>query len=175
MFNVKENGLLYKFHRFHGSQVGMDLRGGYTVTLCELFWSTLGWIIADIALLLVFIPIASIVVYSLFSAFVGLPLLLLGIEVPLLISAAAYIGYILVAGIGVIICIIEYDNIQKYGEGDILTKMCPDWMENSFGKYFKDEIDYSKPYTPKQPSLIVSYYRAFKDKVCPLVKLEKGK
>lgn len=154
--NINKNSWHFKLLDYFDHNVVWHLQRGDNVSLCNYFWNVIGALLKVLAIIgggAVVTVVVGIILYALFGSLMYLLLPLTGplfdyklYEVGLAVLIFA-LGITTVAGICATI------------GGDM--KIVP--------KYLKpNKTEDSKP-----PSLFLSWLKAKKDKVCPLVKLEE--
>lgn len=160
---INKSSWHYKLNKWDSSWVHEKLRRGRTVGLCEYFWGT----VKSALSLTMWVAIASIC-FSLLCWFVllfiiglsGFFITLFGGE-ELLSGLPLEVTKIFSLSLFIIIFYITIASIYLTIKGEI--PLMPTWLSS-------DDVDIIKPV--KEPSLFMSYYKAWKSKVCPIIELE---
>lgn len=167
-FKVKKSGLSWWLHTKFQSTVYWNEYG--QISLCFYFWNTVFQYIKAVGLVIVALLAALlgiVVLLVLFNFLLGIILFTtqqfylfdnyISIElfVPLLLLSFSGIAGINLA------CLLEYLAV-----GRTPIQVFPDYMKKWVKKI---EV---KPAKEKQPSMLIAYLKAAKQKVCPLVEFE---
>ena len=170
-YKIKKNGLLWKLHQEFYSEVYQKLLIGEPVGLCLFFWNTL-WqmlkgLVAGIMVLLVVIALL-LGAYLVLSWVVGLVALsLFGVFLPYINYEWVYLCTILVLGAGYFFICVE-GFLKAIGSNSGTMKVAPEYMTKIMPKSSTKKAKQ----VAKQESLVISYWRAFKGKVCPIIEVE---
>jgi len=167
-YKIKKDGLIWKLHEEFNSEVYNKLCDDTPVGLCLFFWNTLLQIIKAVGALAFVIIMCGILVavaafllnwsIALISAAFGYILPFVNYELGLLQTLL-----VLVISIGFIVVELF---LKAIGSDSAQMKVVPSYLTNLLPE--KKEVVKDKP-----QGLVVSYWKAFKGKVCPLIQVEE--
>lgn len=155
--NINKNSWHFKLLKHFYHEVVYDLSHGHNVTLCSYFWSVVGALLKVLAIIGGVTVVTAGVGIILYGFFGSLMYLLLPLTGPLFDYKLYEVGLsVLIFAL----CITVVGGIMGAITGDM--KVVPNYLKHN-------KTEYNKP-----PSLFLSWLKAKKDKVCPLVKLEEN-
>lgn len=155
--NINKNSWHFKLLDYFDHEVIFDLHYGNSVSLCKYFWNVIGALLKVLATIgggVVVTIMAGIVLYAFFGSLMYLLLPLTG---PLFDYKLYEVGVTILT---FALCVAVVGGIIGTVNGDM--KLVPNYLKRT-------KIADDKP-----PSLFLSWLKAKKDKVCPLVKLEEN-
>lgn len=167
MFNyeISRKGLWFKLHKFARTANHEELYCKEETNICSWFWK--GWVILGVIILT--IPFLLILIYiTVVNWVLVLVTGALGVFLPWLdVYDAIFFTFI------VLFALVVYGGglLADSFEGDI------PWIPAYISKYLPKKIGsrYIRPTKKHQPSLISTYYSAYKAKMCFKVKVEELK
>lgn len=167
-YKIKKDGLIWKLHKEFNSEVYNKLCDDKPVGLCLFFWNTLlqvfkflGMCIAS----LFAIGLCLVALWGVLSWAVGLVLAAFGILLPFINYhwVAVATGSILVLGT---LFILAELFLKLIGSDSATLDIAPKYLTNLLPE--KKEVVKDKP-----QGLAVSYWKAFKGKICPIVEVKE--
>lgn len=164
---MKQNSWHFKLHKFLGTSTYYSLRYGKQVGLCEYFWKT----IIAMLLFIAVVGVCSLVLFAtVLNPIIYLFTTLSGLGLGYYDSDLLELGMIF---IWINLACISWIGAGLAAEGRI--KVFPKWFPVDrwvdFSK-LKAKFSSKEDNTTKEPSLILQYLKAKKDKFCPMLKLE---
>ena len=169
-YKIKKNGLLWKLHQEFYSEVYQKLRSDEPVGLCLFFWNTLWQMLKGLVVCIVLLALACIALLTIYLALswaVGLiGLAVFGVFIPYVNYEWVYLGTTMVLVFGGGWILVELF-LKSIGSNASDLKVAPEYMT----KLLPNPSTKKAGQVVKQESLIVSYWKAFKGKVCPVIEV----
>lgn len=169
-YKVKQSGWVYWLHKEFDSEVYGKLRHNEPVGLCLFFWNTIFQMFKMVGVSLATLAAIGVMIFGIFVALhfpVGLLSMAFGFTVPFINYEVAFVETVLVLAAGCLWILVEIF-LKLIGSSSSQLEVVPSYIKKVLPESKK------KSNITKQPSLVVSYWQAFKDKVCPLVELDKN-
>lgn len=168
-YKIKKDGLIWKLHKEFNSEVYDKLCDDKPVGLCLFFWNTLLQIIKAVgALAFTIIACIFLVVVAVFL--LNWPIALISAAFGYMLPFINYdLGFmqtllVLIGSVGFIVVELF---LKAIGSDSAQMKVVPSYITNLLPE--KKEVAVQD----KPQGLVVSYWKAFKGKVCPLVEVKE--
>lgn len=165
-YKLKTDGWVWKLHKEFYSEVFNKLRNGEPVGICLLFWNTLFQMLKVVGMGLGLIAVVGLIIFCAWAAVINTVLALVtacfGVFLPFvnydLAALVLIIYFILTVGF----IIIELF-LKAIGSSAGSLEIVPKYITKHFTV---------KEKKVKSNSLVKSYWKSFKEKICPYVELD---
>lgn len=168
-YKIKKDGLIWKLHKEFNSEVYYKLCMLQPVGLCLFFWNTLLQIVKAVGAL-AFVIMACLIGLGVIAFFLNWPIALISMAFGYVLPFVSYdIGFaqtllVLIISIGFIVVELF---LKAIGSDSAQMEVVPSYIAKFLPE--KEEVVVQD----KPQGLVVSYWKAFKGKICPIVEVQE--